>query len=121
MGFFVYSLSTKASFPDSYWGLGVTTHQLYPESDVYDRCFDTAFRQLTAKDAVTERYHSDYCRALEERKRPDDAIVQGLAAIALNPDYAEAHKCLARAYLQKGDTKSAETHAEKVLHLLAAS
>ena len=115
MELFVSSLSSEATFPESFWGLGISMHELYPDSDVYDICFRRAERALTESGSeAMHRFRSDYCRALQQRGHLDRALEQGLASLDLDSEYVEAMKCLGQIHLAKADMQKARLYADKV-------
>lgn len=63
------------------------------------------------------RFHANYGAALGQAGRREDAIRELRSAVAIAPDYAQAHRNLALLLLQGGEAKASLPHLRRVLQL----
>ena len=113
---FLTALFIGPERPDAYWALGVAAHVADYRDGTIDTCFERAQRMLPEVAGV----FSDHGRVLEERDRFDAAIAKFKQALALDPDFVEAHVGLSRAYAKTGETAKARAHDERVRTLRKA-
>ncbi len=63
------------------------------------------------------RFHANYGAALGQAGRREDAIRELRSAVAVAPDYAQAHRNLALLLLQGGEARASLPHLRRVLQL----
>jgi len=100
------ALNTGPERPDAYWGLAIAGHVAGRDIAAVDACFARAQALLPEVAGV----FADHGRALESRGDFDAAIEKFRHALALDPEFREAHVGMARAMLAKGDDTGAQPH-----------
>ena len=100
------ALNAGPERPDAYWGLAIAGHRAGRDIAAVDACFAKAQALLPEAAGV----FADHGRALEARGDLDAAIEKFRHALALDPEFREAHVGMARTMLAKGDETGAQPH-----------
>ena len=81
------------------------------------------YHYLAALEIMPSHVHAlfNLARALEERKRFDDAIAAYKKALRIDPDFADVHYHLAQLYEQGGHRQSALRHIARYQSLVEAT
>ncbi len=77
----------------------------------------TLFQDCVAKAPGKARTHNNFCLALLERGRVDEAVLQCRQAVDLAPDTPGVHNSLGTALMKKGDLGGAIAQFEKAISL----
>ena len=98
----------KPDLPDIFWGFGIATHIRGDDLADVERWFARVEGQIQ----VSARMSTDYGRVLEERQLPKRARPLFEQALALDPNYKQAHFGMIRVAEALGDDELARKHQE---------
>jgi Tfp pilus assembly protein PilF len=96
-----------------YWGFALATHVRGDGLSVSERWFGEAEKHVRKSAAL----FSDHGRVLDEKGQPKRARSYFEKALAIDPNFLQAHIGMARVYAQLGDRMNAEFHLKKIEQL----
>lgn len=96
--------------PAIYWGFALVTHERGEPLQKVERWFAETERRIPD----TVPLLSDHGRILEERNEDKKAIEYFSRALAIDPDYAQAHVGMARIAQKAGDSAGYDLHMKAI-------
>lgn len=96
--------------PAIYWGFALVTHMRGEPLETVERWFAETEKRIPSAVPLL----SDHGRILEERNEDKRAVEYFSRALAIDPDYVEAHVGMARLAQKAGDLAGYELHMKAI-------